>query len=131
MAFITGGGERRVKVQAGSDFITAVFPPDGDPAFERAKKELLDGRFVSGKRGKTQNVASAARVRFFDAQCRSIEGWQHRQPDGALVDAMTLEDWRARFPTELKVSVVAQNFEEKETLDDEDREDLPAASAGA
>ena len=128
MGFITGGEDRRIKVAVGSDSIVAVFPPDGDPAFERAKKELLDSRFESSRRGKTRNVASAARVRFFDAQCRSIEGWQHRQPDGTLVDAMTLDDWRARFPTELKVSIVATRFEEQETLDEDEREDLPSAS---
>lgn len=130
MGFITGD-EKRVRVDVGGgDTITAVFPADGDPAFERAKKELLDGRFESTRRGKTRNVASTARVRFFDSQCQKIEGWQHRV-DGKLVDAMTLEDWRARFPTELKVSIVAGHFEERETLDDEDREDLPPASAGA
>jgi hypothetical protein len=126
--FTTGGSEKRIRVAVGNDSIVAVFPPDGDPAFERAKKELLDSRFESTRRGKTKNVASTARVRFFDAQCRKIEGWQHEQPDGTLVDAMTLEDWRSRFPTELKVSIVATRFEEQETLDDEEREDLPPAS---
>ena len=124
------GDEVRIRVDLTSGHIVAVFPPHGDTAFERAKKELLDSRFESSRRGRTRNVASAARVRFFDAQCQRIEGWQHRQ-SGQLVDAMTLEDWRARFPTELKVSVVASSFEERETLDEEDREDLPPASVGA
>lgn len=127
MGLITGD-EVRIRVEQVG--ITAVFPSHGEPAFEKAKKELLDSRFEAGRRGKTRNVASAARVRFFDSQCQRIEGWQHRV-DGRLVDAMTLEDWRARFPTELKVSIVAANFEERDTLDEDDREDFPSASGAA
>lgn len=129
IGFVTGE-EVRITVRTTRGSIVAVFPPHGDPAFEQAKKTLLDSRFEAGRRGKTRNVASAARVRFFDTQCRRIEGWQHRQPDGNLIDAMKLENWRALFPTEMKVSIVGPNFEEQETLDEEDRERLPTTSAG-
>ena len=121
--------EVRIRVDLSGAHIVAVLPPHGDSAFERAKEELLDSRFESGREGRTRNVASAARVRLFDSQCRSIEGWQHRQ-DGQLVDAMAVEDWRARFPKGLKVSIVAANFEERETLDEDERDDLAPASAG-
>ena len=130
MAGLITGDEVRVRIDLAEGFIVAVFPPHGDPDFERAKKELLDSRWTMTRRGRTENHTVQARIRFFDAQCQKIEGWQHRQ-DGQLVDAMTLPDWKQRFPTELKVSVVGQNFEERETLNEEDRESLPTASAGA
>ena len=122
------GAEVRVRVDLeGGGHIVAVFPSHGDAAFERAKKELLNSRFEQRGR-KTKNLSTDARCRFFDRTCESIEGWQHRQDDGAVVDAMTLPDWQARFPVNLKVSIVSSQFEEMDSLQDEDREDLPPAS---
>ena len=123
------GDEVRIKLDVTSGYVTAVFPPHGDPAFEKAKKELLDGRFETSRRGRIRNTATEARIRFFDAQCQRIEGWQHRQSDGTLVDPMTLPNWRELFPVNLKISA-AVRFEETEALDEEEREGLSPTSVG-
>jgi len=122
------GAEVRARVDLeGGGHIVAVFPSHGDPVFEKAKKQLLNSRFEQRGR-KTKNNSTDARCRFFDSQCQSIEGWQHRQDDGQVVDAMTLPDWQARFPVNLKVSIVSTHFEEMDSLQDEDREDFAPAS---
>jgi len=113
----------------GTETIFFTFPATGDKEFETGKKKLLNNRIIMKGR-RTINRANEERSAFFDQWCSQVEGLEIMEK-GKRVDLMSTDGWKGMVGVEMKVSVVAQHFEEKETLTEEDREDLTSASAEA
>lgn len=106
------------------DALTFEFPAHGDAEFEKAKKRMRDTRSV--QKGRKQVSQSAeVRCKLFDRFATNPTG-PVDLPGGRTVDLSEVENWKAKFPSELKESVISQNFEE--TVTEEVEEDLDEAS---
>ena len=108
--------------------ITVVFefPPYSDPDFQKGIKHLLANRFQQKGGGrKVRNRTTDARVDFFDRHCIGATGYLVNGTE--LMEAKP-EGWKQMIPPNHKSTIVGAEFEEKETLTDEEREDLDEAS---
>jgi hypothetical protein len=95
--------------------------------FQAAKKKFLDSRIV--QRGKRMvNRSTDARIEFFDRQCARVDTLEEPNSDGGTNNIMETDGWQKKVPVEIKVAIIAQAFEEKESLSPEDEEDLSPAS---
>jgi hypothetical protein len=121
MAVILG---RKVRVplyiQESDDKIVAVFPSYDDEDFAKAITSLLKNRFKQVGR-RMENRTQEARIAFFDKSCLEVEGVEYENEDGTLSPLTPdVDGWKSKLPANWKSSISAE-FEEKETLGDEDR----------
>ena len=115
-----------VDTPAGPETLKFTFPGGHDPQFQQTKKKFLDSRIVQRGR-KMVNRSTDARIDFFDKTCSAVETLTEMR-EGHEVNIMDSEGWQKKVPVEIKVALVAQHFEEKESLSAEDEEDLSPAS---
>ena len=116
-----------VDTPAGPETLKFTFPGQADPAFNQAKKKFLDSRIVQRGR-KMVNRSNDARIEFFDAHCSRVSTLEEPNSDGGTNNIMEADGWLKKVPVEIKVAVISQSFEEKESLTAEDEEDLQQAS---
>lgn len=110
----------------GGDQAVFIFPPYDDAEMRRQVRVLLDNRYKQrGGRGKVQNKATEARRTFFDKMCTGCEGVEY---NGKPIQEALPDAWKSKIPDNIVSSIVSVEFEERETLSDEDREDLADAS---
>lgn len=115
-----------VDTPKGPETLRFTFPGQTDPDFQTAKKKFLDSRIV--QRGRRMvNRSNQARIDFFDKHCSDVQLLEE-MVDGKPVNIMGSPGWNQKVDVVIKVSIVAQAFEEKETLSPEDEEDLQQAS---
>ena len=108
----------------GPETLTFTFPGAADREFQAGKKKFLDSRIVQRGR-KMVNRSTDARIEFFDQFCSRVDTLEEPTDDGTtVVNIMDKPDWQSKVDIVIKVAVVAQNFEEKESLSVEDEEDL-------
>jgi hypothetical protein len=104
-----------------------IFPPYDDDKMRAAVRRLLDDRYK--QRGKkVQNKAVQARRVFFDQTCTGCEGVEYK---GKPIQEALPDSWKTKIPDNIVSSIVSAEFEERETLSDDEREDLDEASDSA
>tara|TARA_Y100000034_G_C6586040_1_gene254391 strand:+ start:93 stop:488 length:396 start_codon:yes stop_codon:yes gene_type:complete len=118
-----------VDTPAGPETLKFTFPGQTDPAWQAAKKKFLDNRYVQKGR-KMVNVSNDARIALFDQHCLRVDTLEEPNSDGGTNNIMEAEGWQKKVPVEIKVAIISQGFEEKESLSAEDQEDLSPASVG-
>jgi len=116
-----------VDTSEGPESLTFTVPGPTDPEFQRGKKKFLDSRIVQKGR-RMVNRSIDARIDFFDKWCTRVDTLEEEKPDGSVVNIMDGDGWLAKVDVVMKCAVVAQHFEEKESLTAEDMEDLHPAS---
>ena len=121
MAVILG---RKVRVELfipeSEDKIVAIFPPYDDEDFAKAITNLLKNRFKQVGR-RMENRTQEARITFFDKTCLEVEGVEYEDADGMLSTLSSdVDGWKSKIPANWKSSISAE-FEEKDTLGDDDR----------
>lgn len=112
-----------VDTPQGQETLTFEFPGASDAKFQAGKKKFLDSRIVQRGR-KMVNRSTDARIEFFDEFCSSVQVLEEPDGNGGTDNIMDSPDWQSKVDVVLKVAVVSQNFEEKESLTAEDEDDL-------
>lgn len=102
-----------------------IFPAYDDEDMRKAVRVLLDTRYKQRGRGKVQNKQVQARRIFFDKMCSGCEGVEYR---GKPIMEALPDGWKQKIPDNIVSSIVSAEFEERETLSDDEREDLEEAS---
>lgn len=112
----------RARIAVGAEEVVFVFPGWADPVVQAALDQLLDTRQVVKGRQVTDNTKKA-RTQFFDATCVAVENFEDRDAQGQYLPCTpaNFADWKERIPTSWKTSVVAQVFEERAVLTEEDQ----------
>ena len=107
------------------DSAVFIFPPYSDPVLQRGIRILLDNRYKQRGR-KVENRGTQARIEFFDAHCIGCEGVVDENDEPITKQ----ENWKRMIPPNIKGAIVGAEFEEREVLSDEERDDLVPASDG-
>ena len=110
----------------GPETLVFTFPGSADGPFQQGKKRFLENRIVQKGR-RTVNRTVPARIEFFDKHCIRVDTLEE-MVDGQPKNIMDSDGWQSKIDVVMKCAVVAQHFEEKESLTAEDQEDLSEAS---